>query len=439
MKSLIISSNRSGGGKTTFTLGLMKALKNRGYDIQGYKVGPDYIDSGFHSEVIGKSSRNLDLHLMGEDGVKASFSRGTGELGIIEGVMGLYDGIGITEEGSTYEVAKVLDNSPIILVVTPKGQSVTLCAEINGLKDFRNANVVGVVINSVSEKYYSLLKSAIELNCNVKVFGYVPKEEKIRLESRHLGLVQSVEIDNLLEKIEICANLIEEHIDLDSLIDSFKDMPKYEDKFHLKNQGLKIAVAYDEAFRFYYKENLELLEEIGEVIYFSPMHDKKLPENIDFLYLGGGYPEVFKEKLEANISMRESIKLALDNNLKCYAECGGLMYLTEKISGNEMVGFFTGYSEMTKGLKRFGYATVLMENEETKEQIKVNCHEFHKSDVKLLEGTSYIVEKKAWTGENLKWTCGYKKKNTLAGYPHIHFIGNLEFLKVLVGYDSSKK
>lgn len=434
MKSLIISSNCSEGGKTTFTLGLMKVLKNRGYDIQGYKVGPDYIDTGFHSEIIGKSSRNLDLHLMGEEGVKASFSRGTGELGIIEGVMGLYDGKGITEEGSTYEVSKILDNTPIVLVLTPKAQSVTLCAEINGLKDFKNANIVGVVLNAVSKKLYNLLKSAIELNCNVKVFGYVPKEEKIRLESRHLGLVQSVEINNLLEKIEICANLIEEYVEVDSLINGFKEMPQYEDKFHLENKELKIAVAYDEAFRFYYKENLELLEEIGEVIYFSPIHDKKLPKDIDFLYLGGGYPEVFREKLEANTSMRKDIKLALDNGLNCYAECGGLMYLTENISGNDMVGFFSGYSEMTSGLKRFGYATVIVGNSKNKDNVKVNCHEFHKSDVKLNEITSYIVEKKAWTGENLRWTCGYKKKNTLAGYPHIHFIGNLEFLKVLLNY-----
>lgn len=469
MKSLIIASNCSGGGKTTFTLGLMKALKNRGYDVQGYKVGPDYIDTGFHSEILGKSSRNLDLHLMGEDGVKASFSRGSGEFGVIEGVMGLYDGMGLTEEGSTYDVSKVLDNTPIILVITPRAQTVTLCAEINGLKDFRNANIVGVVLNSVSDKFFALLKSAIELNCNVKVLGYIPKNETIALESRHLGLIQSIEIENLLEKIEVCANLIEEHVNLEDIIESFKEIHKYDDKFHLENNGIKIAVAYDEAFRFYYKENLELLEEIGEVIYFSPIHDKYIPEDIDFLYLGGGYPEVFKEKLEENVSMRKSIKDALDNGLKCYAECGGLMYLTESISGSNMVGFFKGYSEMKKGLIRFGYATLSIESKDLiedkalnehryskgmeinygneninknfckeknssmkKTQVKVNCHEFHKSDVSLNENTSYIVEKKGWSGEKLKWACGYKKKNTLAGYPHIHFMGNLDFLKAIV-------
>ena len=217
MKTMIISSNCSGGGKTTFTLGLMKALKNRNYDVQGYKVGPDYIDTGFHTEITGKVSRNLDLHIMGEEGVKASFSRGKGDLAVVEGVMGLYDGKGLDEECSTYSVSKVLDDSPIILVITPKAQSVTLCAEINGIKNFRNANIVGVVLNCVSESFYSLLKPAIEMHCGLKVFGYVPKDDELKLESRHLGLVQSVEVGNLHEKIDYLAKLIEENINLNRI------------------------------------------------------------------------------------------------------------------------------------------------------------------------------------------------------------------------------
>ncbi|GAB6168910.1 cobyrinate a,c-diamide synthase [Clostridium carnis] len=426
MKTLIISSNCSGGGKTTVTLGLMKALKNRGYDIQGYKSGPDYIDTGFHSEITGKASRNLDLHLMGENGVKASFSRGDGDLAIIEGAMGLYDGMGITEEGSTYSLSKVLNNAPILLVITPKAQSVTLCAEINGIKNFKNANIVGVVLNCISESYYKLLKVAIELNCNLKVFGYIPKNEEMKLSSRHLGLVQSVEVDNLINKIEICANEIEDNIDLDTLIDEFKDIDKYEDKFHLDNLGIRIGVAYDEAFRFYYKENLELLEEVGEVIYFSPLRDKKLPDNIDFIYLGGGYPEVFKEELSNNKTMLKSIKDALNSGINCYGECGGLMYLTEKIDEVPMVGFFNGKSYMTKRLNRFGYAKVNFDG------VEINCHEFHKSLTDSNEKTVYDVEKNSYTGEKILWNCGYKKNNTLAGYPHIHFFGNIEFLKYIL-------
>lgn len=222
MKSVMISSNKSGGGKTTVTLGLMKALKNRGYKVQGYKTGPDYIDTAFHSEVTGIPSRNLDLYLMGEDGVKAAFSRGEGDLAVIEGAMGLYDGKGLDEEYSSYSISKRLGDIPIVLVLTAEGQSVTLCAEIEGLKNFRNANVVGVILNNISEGYYSLLKPAIELNCGVKVFGYLPREEKIELSNRHLGLVQSIEVDNLFDKIDIIADMMEKYIDLDEILKIFK-------------------------------------------------------------------------------------------------------------------------------------------------------------------------------------------------------------------------
>lgn len=426
MKTLIISSNCSGGGKTTFTLGLMKALKKRAYDVQGYKVGPDYIDTGFHTEITGKVSRNLDLHLMGEEGVKASFSRGNGALAVVEGVMGLYDGKGLDESCSTYSVSKVLDNAPILLVITPKAQSVTLCAEINGIKSFKNANIVGIVLNCISEGFYKLLKPAIEKHCELNVFGYIPKDDELKLESRHLGLVQSVEVGNLNKKIDYLSEIIEKYIDLDKIIESFKDVNSFEDNYHLSKSNKKIAVAFDEAFRFYYKENLELLEEAGEVIYFSPLRDRNLPEDIDFLYLGGGYPEVFKEALSNNTEMLNSIKKALDNGLKCYAECGGLMYLTENIDSVNMVGFLNGNSEMTKRLNRFGYATLEFKN------IKINCHEFHKSKVNLNEETMYEITKTSYNGDKINWRCGYKKNNTLAGYPHVHFFGNLEFIKELL-------
>lgn len=429
MKSIIISSNCSGGGKTTFTLGLMKLLKNKGYDVQGYKVGPDYIDTGFHSEITGKQSRNLDLHLMGEEGVKASFFRGSGDFGVIEGVMGLYDGVSITEKGSTYSISKLLNDTPIVLVLTPKAQCTTLAAEINGIKNFKNANIIGVVFNAVNQKYYELLKAVVEENCDVKVLGYIPKDDSIKLESRHLGLVQSVEVNNMIDKIERCAKLIEENVDITYLLQNLKEVKlEVNDRFHLENRKINVAIAYDEAFRFYYKENLELLEEIGNVTYFSPIRDEKLPENIDFLYLGGGYPEVFKEKLAQNISMRNSIKEALEKGLKCYAECGGLMYLTERIEDCEMVGFFKGYTYMTKSLQRFGYSNLEIQGE----KININCHEFHKSDVDIKEERIYNVTKESWSGDTLKWNCGYKKKNTIAGYPHIHFFGNMEFLEWLI-------
>ena len=286
--------------------------------------------------------------------------------------------------------------------------------------------IVGVVLNCVSESFYSLLKPAIEMHCGLKVFGYVPKDDELKLESRHLGLVQSVEVEGLNKKINYLAELIEKYINLDEIIESFKDVKKFEDNYHLNRLNKKIAIAYDEAFRFYYKENLELLEEVGEVVYFSPIRDKKLPENIDFLYLGGGYPEVFKDQLSKNTDMLRSIKEALDKGLNCYAECGGLMYLTENIDSVNMVGFFKGNSEMTKRLNRFGYATLDFNN------IKINCHEFHKSKVNSNESTVYDITKTTYAGDKVGWKCGYKKKNTLAGYPHVHFFGNIEFIKELL-------
>ncbi|WP_270567449.1 cobyrinate a,c-diamide synthase [Clostridium beijerinckii] len=459
MRSIIISSNCSGGGKTTFTLGLMKILKSRNFHVQGYKVGPDYIDTAFHKAVTGIASRNLDTFLMGEEGVKKSFQKGSGNIGIIEGVMGLYDGIGASEKGSTYHVSKLLGNMPIVLVLSPKGQSASICAEISGFKNYKDANIVGVVLNSVSEKYYNLLKYAIEKNCNIKVFGYIPKTPEIALSSRHLGLVQSMEILNLEEKLDICANLMEKYVDIDGIINatqeykistdgdpnnSFKEDDKQKKIESLKeesrNRNLKIGVALDKAFSFYYKDNLEALENLGEIVYFSPINDKELPKNLDFLYIGGGYPEVFKKELENNYSMRKSIKDALDGGLRCYAECGGLMYLTESIDGSEMVGFFHGDSAMTNKLQNFGYCKVKIDNKcfdnrsIEDNEFEINAHEFHKSKVDLDEDNVYEVEKTLYNGEVLKWKCGYFKNNTLGGYAHINFLKNEELLKALVNF-----
>lgn len=440
MKSIIIASNCSGGGKTTFTLGLMKAIENRNLKVQGYKVGPDYIDPAFHKEVTGNVSRNLDSFLMGEDGVKYSYLKGNGDVGIIEGVMGLYDGIGVSEKSSTFDISRILDNMPIILVLSPKGQSLSICAEINGFINYKNANIAGVVLNSVSEKYYKLLKYAIEKNCNVKVFGYVPKDDRIQLKSRHLGLVQSMEVLNIKEKLDICGQLIEEYIDLDEILHYMKEFKEnkenpIENKIcKLNKNKIKIGVAFDKAFSFYYKDNLELLEKIGDVKYFSPLKDTEIPDDLDFLYIGGGYPEVFKEELERNSSMRNSIYAALENGLRCYAECGGLMYLTEKIDGAEMVGYFKGESIMTKTLQRFGYCNVKIVEEYLGKTFNINAHEFHKSQINSKLSNIYNVEKTQYDGEVINWACGYLKNNTIGGYAHINFLGNIEFLKSIVGY-----
>ncbi len=433
MKSIVISSNSSGGGKTTFTLGLMKALMNRGLRVQGYKAGPDYIDPAFHSYITAQPSRNLDMFLMGEDGVKASYSRGKGQIGIIEGVMGLYDGVGITSSNSTAELSRTL-NIPVVLVISPKGQCTSLCAEIKGLMQFEKIDVVGVILNGISESYFRLLKAAIERHCGITVFGYLPYDERLNLKSRHLGLVQSSEIEDLLSKISICAELIEKHVDLRKLLESFKETKVYEDNYHLNNIGIKTAVAFDSAFSFYYRENLELLQELGEVEFFSPIKDKELPKDIDFLYLGGGYPEVFIEELSKNKSIREQIRDALISGLPCYAECGGLMYLMESIDGKDAVGFYRGKACMTGRLQNFGYAKIEVEKENKilPRGFRVNCHEFHKSMVDSDEDKIYTLCKESYEGSIKEWNCGYIKKNTLGTYAHVHFFKNMDMLNFLI-------
>ncbi|MCM0649959.1 cobyrinate a,c-diamide synthase [Clostridium swellfunianum] len=443
MKSIIISSNCSGGGKSTFTLALMKALLDRGFQVQGYKTGPDYIDTAFHTHLCKKASRNLDLFMMGEEGVKASFSKGKGNVGIIEGVMGLYDGLGYDSKYSTYHLSQVL-NVPIIIVITPKAQSNTLCAELLGLLNYEKANIKGVVLNNVNEAYYELLKKMIEINTPLKVLGYMPSDERIELGSRHLGLVQSSEIEDLDKKIAIAAGILENHVDVEEIINCLVETEelnksdyaeiKYDNLiFNYQSKPLKIAYAYDKAFSFYYKDNLELFEEVGQLIPFSPMKDKKLPEDIDFLYIGGGYPEVFEKELSSNKELLTDIKTKLDKGLPAYAECGGLMYLTKGSEASRLVGFFNGLYKMSDRLVNFGYAElqVTEENHIFKKGLKINCHEFHKSYVEVEEPVIFTLNKNYY-GYERSWKCGYVKKNVVAAYAHVNFYGNMEFFYSLI-------
>lgn len=394
--------------------------------------------------ITSEPCRNLDLYLMGEKGVKYSISNGNKDYAIIEGVMGLYDGKGIDEKYSTYHLSETL-GLPILLVLSPKGVSTTICAEIMGLKEFRNANIAGVVLNGITESYYKLLKFSIEQNCGVNVLGYVPKDDRLKLGSRHLGLIQSSEVEDIQEKISLCGELVEKYVDVDAILSISKECKEYDVEYdfsELQGLNLKIGVALDKAFSFYYKDNLEILERAGEIYYFSPLKDKSLPEDIDFLYIGGGYPEVFKSELSSNVELVKDIKKKLEDGLPCYAECGGLMYLTEGIDSkeikefedfkeeNKLVSFFNGKSYMTKRLQNFGYATVEVGDKSPvhKSKQRINCHEFHKSFVDLAEETSYEVEKVNIYGELKKWKCGYVKKNTLGAYAHIHFLGNEKFI-----------
>ncbi|HHX62433.1 MAG TPA: cobyrinate a,c-diamide synthase, partial [Epulopiscium sp.] len=424
------------GGKTTLTMGIMKALCNRQYKVQGYKVGPDYIDPGFHSFICGVDSRNLDTHLMGEEGVKASFSRGKGDIAIVEGVMGFYDGMGLGTQCSTAHLARIID-LPVVLVLSPKAQMATLFAQINGILAYEKNNIVGVILNNISESYYEKLKIGIEEKCRIKVFGYLPKDPKVEIGSRSLGLIQTSEIKDLEEKIEYLAGQIEKYVDMEKLISCMGQGLDFQDPFQLERKGRKIAVARDQAFNFYYKENLELLEQIGEVTYFSPLKDEKLPENLDFLYIGGGYPETFAQELSSNHSLLKDIKEKLNQGLRCYAESGGFLYLTSGTKEYPMVGFFEGEFQVTKRLQNFGYAklTVSKENPLLPRGLKMNCQQFHRSSVTLKEPRIYCIEKDQYAGSEKSWTCGYQKKNTIGTYAYTHFFGNIEMFRKLLTLD----
>jgi len=436
MKGLVIASDKSGGGKTTLTMGIMKALCKRQYKVQGYKVGPDYIDPGFHSFICGIDSRNLDIHLMGEEGIKASFSRGKGDIVIVEGVMGFYDGMGLGTECSTAHVARIVD-LPVVLVLSPKAQMATLFAQINGILAYENNNIVGIILNNISESYYEKLKMGIEEKCNLKVFGYLPRDPKIEIGSRSLGLIQTSEIKDLKEKIDYLATQIEKYIDIEGLINCMGQPHNFQDPFQVETKNIKIAVARDQAFNFYYKENLELLEQIGEVTYFSPLKDEKLPENLDFLYIGGGYPETFAKELSGNHSLLKDIKEKLNQGLRCYAESGGLLYLTSGTKEYPMVGFFEGVFHLTKRLQNFGYArlTICEDNPVLPRGLKMNCQQFHRSTVALKDPPIYCMKKDQYVGNEKSWTCGYQKKNTIGTYAYTHFFGNLEMFKNLLGLE----
>ena len=430
MKGLVIASDKSGGGKTTVTMGLIKALTNRNYRVQGYKVGPDYIDTGFHTFISGQASRNLDIHLMGEDGVKASFSRGSGDIAIVEGVMGFYDGIGLETYCSTSHVANLID-LPVVLVLSPKAQMATLFAQINGILAYEKNNIIGIILNNISQSYYQRLKVGIEKNCRIKVFGYLPPDPKVSIGSRSLGLMPNTEIPDLISKTDYLASLMEEHIDLDELLGSMQKVKIYKDDFKVGKKNINIGIARDKAFNFYFKENIELLEQIGNVQYFSPLKDDKLPDNLDLLYIGGGYTDIFAKELSQNKSLLKDIKDKLDNGLRCYAECGGMLYLTKGNEQYPLVGFLEGNYHLSARLQNFGYASleVSVENPILPKNLKINSQEFHRSYVDLKERQIYTIKKQQPDGSYKTWKCGYQKNNTIGTYAHTHFFGNMELLK----------
>ena len=445
MKSAcMIAGTNSGSGKTTFSMGIMAAMTKRGIRVRGFKTGPDYIDPMFHKKVTNRNSYNLDTWMIEDSYLKYTFRTAmeNSDIGIVEGVMGLFDGHGTTSnEGSASHLSEVL-NLPIILVVDARGKSRSIAAEILGYMSFeKNTKIAGILLNRISsQKHYEYMKEIIEHYTNLKCYGYLENLSELSLKERHLGLVPVEEDLDFDKKIESLVLSIEKTVNLDSIINDFKinsESIKIPDKIlKLKNRykGKKIAIAWDEAFNFYYSSNLDLLEYAGvELIKFSPIRDFRLPRDIDGLYLGGGFPEVFASSLEQNFSMRKDIFDQLENGLPTYAECGGFMYLTKSITllnenKFEMIGFLDTNAYMTKRLQRFGYAFV-----DISSKYKIKAHEFHHSKVDPEVQNAYYNLYKTKNNEVLRtWQDGWYKKHTLAAYAHLNFLSNIDVLMWLL-------
>ena len=466
----LLSAISSNSGKTAAACGLMSAFLQNGKCIRACKCGPDYIDPMFHREVLGIDSKNLDLFFSDEEKLRVGYLRHTlgAELTITEGVMGFYDGMSLDSvKGSSYDVARTL-GLPVILVINARGAAMTLVATVKGIVEFRpDSNIRGILLNRVSAMLYPRLKEMLENELarighdEIKIVGYMPENEAFHLESRHLGLVTPQEMENLQEKVRQAGEILTKTVDLELLEQIAGEAAVWKAEVSeesvkigsLKslNYPVRIAVAHDEAFCFYYKDNLELLESLGcEVIEFSPLHDEKLPDNISGLIFGGGYPELYGKQLSENQSMLTSIRKALmQEKIPCLAECGGFMYLHEEMEdadGNvwKLVGRIHGKTFPTGKLVRFGYVNLQRNLEEDqvselKERMSIadswilpgeniRAHEFHYWD-STDSGSDCLAVK---PDGKRNWECIHLEENLVAGYPHLYYPSCKEFAERFV-------
>lgn len=426
---LVLAGVSSGCGKTTVSCAILQALVNRGLGVGAFKCGPDYIDPMFHSRIIGAKSANLDLHFFSENTLKFLLAKNAADrdISVIEGVMGYYDGLGLSSRASTYAVARTTD-SPVVLVVDAKGASLSVLAAIQGFLTFRpDSRIAGVILNRCSPMLYGALAEQIRGQLGLRVFGYLPKLECCTLESRHLGLVTAEEVADLREKLSILAGQAEKTLRLDDLLALARasaplsytpvELPRLE--------SVRVAVARDRAFCFYYQDSLNALVELGaQLVPFRPLEDRALPENIHGLYLGGGYPELYAQTLSENTALRAAIHTALSGGLPCIAECGGFMYLTEAIGSWPMVGFLKGRCFDTGKLTRFGYVTLQAkaDNLLCPAGKSIPAHEFHHWDC-TRPGGDFSAEK----ANGRAWACCTAADTLYAGYPHFHFYSDLSF------------
>lgn len=444
---ILIAAPKSGSGKTMITSGLMQCCKNMQNQVQAFKCGPDYIDPMFHETVLGIASENLDTFFYSEDQLKQFVPRvcmeNQTDLAVIEGVMGLYDGIGGGQiQGSAYHVASCL-KTPVILVVDTHGMADSILALLAGFLQFdENHMISGVILNRMSKGYYQMMKPLIEERLNLPVLGYVPVLKDGMVESRHLGLKMPHEIEDIQTKMQQFAGVLEESLELErirQIADSAPELPLHEQtdcREELQNQ-VSLAVAMDEAFCFYYKENFRILRQAGvEIVPFSPLHDKQLPEGVSGILLGGGYPENYLKELSENEPMRTSIRSAIEHGMPSLAECGGFMYLHEYIEGEDgqsypMVGVIKGAVRNQKRLVRFGYINVTGKKVDEENhsylitaQDTIRGHEFHYYDSENNGADCTAVRPRNHGG----WECIHQRAGSCWGFPHLYYGSNPEFV-----------
>ena len=459
---LLIAGTHSGVGKTTVMMGLLQALAKRGITVQPFKSGPDYIDPGFHTQVSDRPCRNLDSWLVPPQGLLSLFQRSAQgvHLALIEGMMGLYDGIGpVGEEGSTAQLAKQL-RCPVLLVLDASSLSRSAAAVVRGYLQFdRGVKIVGCFLNRVSGlSHFHLIKEGIEKLAGVPVVGFLPQDERLKLPERHLGLVPSQEDRGWKHLLAPLSVRVREGVDLaaiqrlahraepldcgsETMARGGAGMPRG-GRIHTGRRGpqagrpttplvrVPIAIAMDEAFHFYYPENLELLEELGgELIPFSPLCDTALPSGAAALYLGGGFPEVYAPQLARNGKLFRAIRQAVSAGLPTYAECGGLMFLARSIADSRgrpypMAGLIPAEVQMTSRLQSFGYKQLhaLRPNLLAGSGEAARGHEFHHSvcrGIPVRKTAAYTATPAAGGNRRIE---GYARKNLLASYIHLHFL-----------------
>lgn len=434
MNRILLAAPKSGSGKTMITCGIITLLKERGLKVSAMKSGPDYIDPMFHRRVLGVPSGNLDTFFTDDDTARyllAKRSEGT-DITVIEGVMGFYDGLGgVDTKASAYDIARVT-RTPVILVLDAKGASLTLAAQIKGIKEFKeDSNVKGVILNRVSPMIYERLKGVIEDECGVKLMGYVPEIKDLEVPSRHLGLVTPEEVSSFKEWNAALTNAMKEGIDLDALIELSEEAPDIEYKVpdipkpDSSAGKVRVGVAYDEAFSFYYTENFDLMKEMGaEIITFSPLKDKSIPDGVGALIFGGGYPEIYARELAENKEMKESVRDAIKAGMPCIAECGGFMYISSSLTDEngdtfDMTGILEGRAADSKRLGRFGYieAEALKDGLLCKKGERIRGHEFHYWDTDM-NGEDFVARKPVGARS---WKCMYHTETLAAGFPHFYF------------------